>query len=175
MKTFLVSAALVLFSVSGFAYQSQFGLGDVGDFRLEAIGRYKFSDFATIDLMPTNAPSSNGLYRVRCQVIFTDSDDDRPLETDLQRRGLQLTGDWLLDQLKVFVAENYVGAEFDDLLGKFYSGVIGIDVNERFPLSVKERMADVGLDLDVVRIQVLADADLLSELRALFAKVVQEQ
>lgn len=163
-KLFLVAFWTVL-SFSGFAYQAQFGLSEVGDYKLEAIGKCRFSNFMEVNLAPTNAPSTNGVYTVRCQVIYTDSADEGPIVTDFQRWGLRLTGDWLLDQLKDFISENYVGAEFDDLLGKFYAGAVGVDLNERFPLVIKEKMADAGLNLDVVRIQVLAEADLLRALR----------
>ena len=166
MKKLLVLVVLAILSMPGFAYRSQFGVSEVGNAKLEAIGKYKFSDFVTVDLAPTNAPSTNAVYAVRCQVIYTDRDEDGPLDTDLQRRGLQLTGGWLLEQLEDFVAANYSGAEFADLIQNYYIGAVGVDINQRFPLVVKERMAEVGLDLDVVRVQVLADADLLRELQA---------
>ena len=165
MKKWFLVAVLAVLSLSGLSYQAQFGLNEVGNYRLEAVGKCRFSDFVDVNLAPTNAPSTNGVYAVRCQVIYTDSADEGPIVTEFQRWGLRLTGDWLLDQLKDFISENYVGAEFDDLVGKFYAGAFGVDLNERFPLVVKEKMADAGLNLDVVRIQVLAEADLLRALR----------
>lgn len=165
MKKFFVVIAFVL-SVTSFAYQSQFGVSELGDFRLEALGRYMFSDFASVDLAPVHAPSSNGVYSVRCQIVFTNEGEDGPLENDAQRLRLQLTGGWLLDQLKDFVSANYTGAEFSDLVQNYYIGAFGVDINQRFPAVVKERMSDVGLNLNVVRVQVLADADLLRELNA---------
>ena len=165
MKKSFFAWVLAVLSLPGLSYQAQFGLNEVGNYRLEAVGKCRFSDFVDVNLAPTNAPSANGVYSVRCQVIYTDSADEGPIVTNLQRWELRLTGDWLVDQLKDFISENYVGAEFDDLVGKFYAGSFGVDLNERFPLVVKEKMANAGLNLDVVRIQVLAEADLLRALR----------
>ena len=59
MKKLFLVAFWTALSFSGFAYQAQFGIGAFGDVRLEAVGKFKFSDFALIDLAPTNAPKAS--------------------------------------------------------------------------------------------------------------------
>ena len=98
-------------------------------------------------------------------MIFTDSDGDRPLTTDLQRQAYQLRGMLLMDHLRDFIAEKYAGADYADLLWKFYVGAVGIDINQLFPAYVKEKMADV--DLDIVQVQVFPADDLFEDLRKL--------
>lgn len=163
MKNLLFLTSVAILSFSAFAVVPQFGINGIGDFSLVTLGKYTFSTPVSIELMPTNAPSTNGTYAVRCQVIYVDGDLQSPSnEDDLE--ALRQTGDWLIDQLKVFIADNYRGAEFDDLVRRYYEGAIGSDLDQQFPLFVTERMQEAGLDVEVVKVQVSAEGDLRTEL-----------
>ena len=141
----------MLLAVSVFASVPQFGLNAIGDFSLVTLGKYTFSTPVMIDLAPTNAPSTNGTYAVKCQVIYVDGDLQAPTN-ELELEKLRQTGDWLTAQLKDFVADNYRGAEYEDLVRRYYEGAIGIDLDQQFPAFVRERKAEANLDIEIVKV-----------------------
>ena len=149
----------MLLAVSAFASVPQFGLNAIGDFSLVTLGKYTFSTPVLIDLAPTNAPSTNGTYAVKCQVIYVDGDLQAPTN-ELELEKLRQTGDWLTAQLKDFVADNYRGAEYEDLVRRYYEGAIGIDLEQQFPAFVRERKAEANLDIEIVKVQIFAEGDL---------------
>lgn len=149
----------MLLAVSVFASVPQFGLNAIGDFSLVTLGKYTFSTPVMIDLAPTNAPSTNGTYAVKCQVIYVDGDLQAPTN-ELELEKLRQTGDWLTAQLKDFVADNYRGAEYEDLIRRYYEGAIGIDLDQQFPAFVRERKAEANLDIEIVKVQIFAEGDL---------------
>lgn len=149
----------MLLAVSVFASVPQFGLNAIGDFSLVTLGKYTFSTPVMVDLAPTNAPSTNGTYAVKCQVIYVDGDLQAPTN-ELELEKLRQTGDWLTAQLKDFVADNYRGAEYEDLVRRYYEGAIGIDLDQQFPAFVRERKAEANLDIEIVKVQIFAEGDL---------------
>lgn len=149
----------MLLAVSVFASVPQFGLNAIGDFSLVTLGKYTFSTPVMIDLAPTNAPLTNGTYAVKCQVIYVDGDLQAPTN-ELELEKLRQTGDWLTAQLKDFVADNYRGAEYEDLIRRYYEGAIGIDLDQQFPAFVRERKAEANLDIEIVKVQIFAEGDL---------------
>lgn len=149
----------MLLAVSAFASVPQFGLNAIGDFSLVTLGKYTFSTPVMVDLAPTNAPSTNGTYAVKCQVIYVDGDLQAPTN-ELELEKLRQTGDWLTAQLKDFVADNYRGAEYEDLVRRYYEGAIGIDLDQQFPAFVRERKAEANLDIEIVKVQIFAEGDL---------------
>lgn len=149
----------MLLAVSVFASVPQFGLNAIGDFSLVTLGKYTFSTPVMVDLAPTNAPSTNGTYAVKCQVIYVDGDLQAPTN-ELELEKLRQTGDWLTAQLKDFVADNYRGAEYEDLIRRYYEGAIGIDLDQQFPAFVRERKAEANLDIEIVKVQIFAEGDL---------------
>ena len=149
----------MLLAVSVFASVPQFGLNAIGDFSLVTLGKYTFSTPVMIDLAPTNAPSTNGTYAGKCQVIYVDGDLQAPTN-ELELEKLRQTGDWLTAQLKDFVADNYRGAEYEDLVRRYYEGAIGIDLDQQFPAFVRERKAEANLDIEIVKVQIFAEGDL---------------
>lgn len=149
----------MLLAVSAFASVPQFGLNAIGDFSLVTLGKYTFSTPVMVDLAPTNAPSTNGTYAVKCQVIYVDGDLQAPTN-ELELEKLRQTGDWLTAQLKDFVADNYRGAEYEDLIRRYYEGAIGIDLDQQFPAFVRERKAEANLDIEIVKVQIFAEGDL---------------
>lgn len=159
MKKICFTAGAMLLAVSVFASVPQFGLNAIGDFSLVTLGKYTFSTPVMIDLAPTNAPSTNGTYAVKCQVIYVDGDLQAPTN-ELELEKLRQTGDWLTAQLKDFVADNYRGAEYEDLIRRYYEGAIGIDLDQQFPAFVRERMAEANLDIEIVKVQIFAEGDL---------------
>ena len=159
MKKISFTAGAMLLAVSVFASVPQFGLNAIGDFSLVTLGKYTFSTPVMIDLAPTNAPSTNGTYAVKCQVIYVDGDLQAPTN-ELELEKLRQTGDWLTAQLKDFVADNYRGAEYEDLVRRYYEGAIGIDLDQQFPAFVRERKAEANLDIEIVKVQIFAEGDL---------------
>ena len=159
MKKISFTAGAMLLAVSVFASVPQFGLNAIGDFSLVTLGKYTFSTPVMIDLAPTNAPLTNGTYAVKCQVIYVDGDLQAPTN-ELELEKLRQTGDWLTAQLKDFVADNYRGAEYEDLIRRYYEGAIGIDLDQQFPAFVRERMAEANLDIEIVKVQIFAEGDL---------------
>ena len=149
----------MLLAVSAFASVPQFGLNAIGDFSLVTVGENTCSTPVMIDLAPTNAPLTNGTYAVKCQVIYVDGDLQAPTN-ELELEKLRQTGDWLTAQLKDFVADNYRGAEYEDLVRRYYEGAIGIDLDQQFPAFVRERMAEANLDIEIVKVQIFAEGDL---------------
>ena len=149
----------MLLAVSVFASVPPFGLNAIGDFSLVTLGKYTFSTPVMIDLAPTNAPLTNGTYAVKCQVIYVDGDLQAPTN-ELELEKLRQTGDWLTAQLKDFVADNYRGAEYEDLVRRYYEGAIGIDLDQQFPAFVRERKAEANLDIEIVKVQIFAEGDL---------------
>ena len=149
----------MLLAVSAFASVPQFGLNAIGDFSLVTLGKYTFSTPVMIDLAPTNAPLTNGTYAVKCQVIYVDGDLQAPTN-ELELEKLRQAGDWLTAQLKDFVADNYRGAEYEDLVRRYYEGAIGIDLDQQFPAFVRERKAEANLDIEIVKVQIFAEGDL---------------
>lgn len=159
MKKISFTAGAMLLAVSVFASVPQFGLNAIGDFSLVTLGKYTFSTPVMIDLAPTNAPLTNGTYAVKCQVIYVDGDLQAPTN-ELELEKLRQTGDWLTAQLKDFVADNYRGAEYEDLVRRYYEGAIGIDLDQQFPAFVRERKAEANLDIEIVKVQIFAEGDL---------------
>ena len=159
MKKISFTAGAMLLAVSVFASVPQFGLNAIGDFSLVTLGKYTFSTPVMIDLAPTNAPLTNGTYAVKCQVIYVDGDLQAPTN-ELELEKLRQTGDWLTAQLKDFVADNYRGAEYEDLIRRYYEGAIGIDLDQQFPAFVRERKAEANLDIEIVKVQIFAEGDL---------------
>lgn len=149
----------MLFTLSSFAAVPQFGLNAIGDFSLVTLGKYTFSTPVVIDLAPTNAPATNATCAVRCQVIYVDGDVQTPTN-ELELEKVRQTGDWLTEQLKDFIADNYCGAEYADLVRRYYEGAIGFDVDRRFPAYVRGLMAEVGIDIEIVKVQIFAEGDL---------------
>ena len=159
MRKICFTAGAKLLAVSAFASVPQFGLNAIGDFSLVTLGKYTFSTPVMIDLAPTNAPLTNGTYAVKCQVIYVDGDLQAPTN-ELELEKLRQTGDWLTAQLKDFVADNYRGAEYEDLVRRYYEGAIGIDLDQQFPAFVRERKAEANLDIEIVKVQIFAEGDL---------------
>lgn len=159
MKKFSVAVGAMLLALSSFSSVPQFGLNAIGDFSLVTLGKYTFSTPVMVDLAPTNAPSTNGTYAVKCQVIYVDGDLQTPTN-ELELEKLRQTGDWLTGQLKDFIADNYRGAEYEDLVRRYYEGAIGIDLDQQFPAFVRAHMEEAGLDIEIVKVQIFAEGDL---------------
>lgn len=139
----------------------QWEINDIGDSGLVSIGKYTFCNSTVIDLMPKNAPITDASYSVRCQVIYVAKD-----EWEWEKR--RQTCVWLTNVLKNFMVERYSGFEFEDLIGRYYGGAIGDDVDEQFWSYVQGRMSEADLeeDLDIesVSVQICAEGELRNAL-----------
>ena len=159
MKKSLVFWAAALASMAVCAAVPHLGLNAIGDLGLVMLGEYAFSNPLTVDLAPTNAPDADGVYSVRCQIIYVDEDVQVPKD-DVSLELLRQTGDWLTDRLREFIEGNYARAEFENLRDRYFEGAIGIDLDEKFPAFVRARMIEANLKVDVVKVQIFADGDL---------------
>lgn len=159
MKKLPIAVFSLLVASTVFAATPHLGPNAIGDLGLVTLGEYAFSNPVIIDLAPTNAPQTNGVYAIRCQIIYVDEDVQVPKD-EQAFEDLRQTGDWLTEQLKAFIAENYAGAEFEDLCSRYFEGAIGIDLAIRFPFFVWDRMGEADRRIDIVKVQVFADGDL---------------
>lgn len=159
MRKLAVAAGAMLLALSSLAMVPQFGLNAIGDFSLVTLGKYTFSTPVVVDLAPTNAPTTNVTCAVRCQVIYVDGDVQTPTN-ELELEKLRQTGDWLTGLLKDFIADNYRGAEYEDLVRRYYEGAIGVDLDRQFPAFVRAHMGEADLDIEIVKVQIFAEGDL---------------
>ena len=159
MKKILTVLATALISTTVVAAIPHLGLNAIGDLGLVTLGEYAFSNPLTVNLAPTNAPLADGVYAIRCQIIYVDEDVQVPKD-DVSLELLRQTGDWLTDRLREFIEGNYAGAEFEDLRDRYFEGAIGIDLAEKFPAFVRARMVEANLKVDIVKVQIFADGDL---------------
>ena len=71
-----------------------------------------------IDLKPTNAPNADATYSISCIIEYKDNKHLRP-KPGSEREQVRTTGDLLNEWLKELVEDQYVGAEFSELVSTF--------------------------------------------------------
>lgn len=125
-----------------FAHDYQVASNAIGDWRLVTLGGYTLAKPISIDLTPQGAPESNGVYSVRCQVVYKDAEIARPQSADEFARMLA-TGTQLNEWLQAFVLAQYGTADFDDLTEKYGAGRLAEDCNALFPAYVIQQMAQL--------------------------------
>lgn len=160
-KTLMVVAAMLSMASAAYAgYDCQVASNDIGDWNLVTIGGYTFAKSISLDLAPTNAPKADARYSIRCQVVYQDRNLPRP-KTEKEMGFARATGGLLNIWLKEFVAEQYVGAEYSDLLSKYCDGRFTEDLNVRFPAYVVEKIAEMDEDerVDVAAVTVTVNAE----------------
>ncbi len=144
----------------------------IGDWSVVTIGGFTFAKTISIDLAPTNAPMADASYAIRCQVIYRDAKVYRP-ETIEELVFVRQTGALLNAWLREFVTEQYVGAEFKELVEAYFQKNLAKDLNSKFPAFVREKIdamdSSARPDVDTVTVTVEAEGELRSALVELYA------
>lgn len=176
LKVFSVLAAVAFSAVSAMAdaYPYLCQPNVIGDRRLVSIDGVKtsFARDVVVDLLPTNAPA--GSYEIRCRVVYADPDMPIPGERIEQFDHFERIDGLLEGWLREFVASEYVGAEFRDLVARYYQGDLAKDLDVMFKRYAGERLAELekageGVRLDVIMVEVSSAADLRRWLVATYA------
>ena len=166
-KMLMLLAAVLAIAAAHAEYDCQVVSNGIGDWNLLTIGGYTFAKPVSIDLSPTNAPNADAQYSIRCQVVYQDRNIPRP-KTKKEMRFARATGNLLNIWLKDFVADQYVGAEYSDLLSKYCDGRFTEDLNGRFPAYVAEKIAemddDMRIDIAAVTVTVNAEGEFFADL-----------
>ena len=171
-KITTIAAAMLLTASAAYAeYDCQTVTSGIGDWNLLTLGGFTFAKPMSVDLAPTNAPKADAQYSIRCQVVYQDRNLPRP-ETDEETVVARATGKLLNGWLKELVADQYVGAEYSDLLSKYYDGRFTEDLNARFPAYVAEKIAEmedgVRIDIAAVTVTVNAEGEFFADLAELW-------
>ena len=178
-KTLIVVAAMLSMVSAAYAgYDCQVASNGIGDWNLVTIGGYTFAKSISLDLAPTNAPKSEAQYSIRCQVVYQDRNIPRP-KTEKEMDFARATGSLLNIWLKELVADQYGGAEYADLLSKYFAGWFTEDINARFPAYVAEKIAemddDVRIDIAAVTVTVNAEGEFYADLAELWRQQTPAQ
>ncbi len=156
------------------AYDCQIIGSGIGDSNLLTLGGFTFAKPISVDLKPKNAPNAGVRYSIRCQVVYEDKNLQRP-ETDDEVKVARETGSLLNELLLVFVADQYVGADFSELLSVYYARQFTDDLNEKFQDYVTEKLSamDVGRRINIATVTVTVNAE--GEFRAALAELKRQQ
>ena len=177
-KALIVVAAVLSMTSAVCAHDFDPIVNGIGDWDILTLGGYTFARSISIDLAPTNAPKADARYSIRCQVVYKDNNIPRP-KTDEEKALVRATGSLLNIWLKEVVAEQYVGAEYSDLLSKHYDKQFTENLNELFPAYVAEKIAemddDVRIDVAVVTVTVNAEGELHADLVELWRQQTSAQ
>ena len=166
-KILMLFAAVLAIAVAHAEYDCQVVSNGIGDWNLLTLGGYTFAKSISMDLSPTNAPKADAQYSIRCQIVYKDNNLPRPM-TDEETVVARATGNLLNDWLKELVADQYVGAEYADLVSTYCDGRLTEDLNGRFPAYVAEKTAvmddDERIDIAAVTVTVNAEGEFYAEL-----------
>lgn len=167
LKVFSVLAATALSAAVAMAdaYPYLCQPNVIGDRRLVTIDGVKasFASDVVMDLQPTNAPT--GRFEIRCRVVYADPDMPIPGEQVDQFEHFEKVDEMLEGWLRAFVASEYAGVEFSDLVARYYRGYLAKDLDSAFRQYAGERLAELGregdgLRVDVIMVEVVSAADL---------------
>ena len=178
-KKLMVVAAMLSMASAVYAwFDCQVASNGIGDWNLVTLGGYTFAKSISVDLAPTNAPKADAQYSIRCQVVYQDRNLPRP-KTDEERDEARKTGNRLNDWLKELVADQYVGAEYSDLLSKYFDVQFAEDLNCRFPAYAAEKIAEMDederIDIATVTVTVNAEGEFYADLAELWRQQVSAQ
>ena len=177
VKNLMLLMVALIASFSAYAYDYQVASNELGDWNLVTLGGFTLTKSFSVDLAPTNAPADDLTYAINCKIIYSDNDITRP-RTDEELKIVRQTGSVLNAWLKDFIAEQYRGAEFDELIKTYISGNFAEDLNDRFPKYVKEQndalSSDERLDIDTVTVEVEAVGAFKGVLEAYRAEAAAE-
>ena len=171
-KIIIASMSMLMCSIAVAAFDCQTSVNGIGDWNVVTVGGFTFGKIVSIDLAPTNAPDVNMRYSARYQVIYRDNLIQRPMSDD-EFEQVRDTGDTLNLWLKEFVADEYAGLEYDDLLDVYISGDFAQNLNECFPKYVADEISKMApgdrFDIDTVTVVIAAEGafkeDLESEMK----------
>ncbi len=113
-----------------------------------------------IDLKPTNAPNADATYPISCIIEYKDNKHLRP-KPGSEREQVRTTGDLLNEWLKELVEDQYVGAEFSELVSTFGDESFEDDLRGDFDMRVGEKIdalnLDDSIDVEIVAVRVYAE------------------
>lgn len=160
MKTiaYLVSAAVLSLTGAAVAYDCQTVDTTIGDRDILVIGGYTFARPIEFDFAPTNAPSTNVSYTAEFRLVYLN--DELPRATEENLGEVLNTGNLLNGWLREFLEEQYAGADFEELMTKYYDKSLAADVNEKFPCYLEPKLrafdASVAESIHSVTVNVTA-------------------
>ncbi len=161
MKT-LSSTLVFLLAIASTAFAEVTLKNGIGDRILVSVGRgVTLAKPVTIDLMPTNAPVSDASYSIRCRIIYEDDEIPTPTEDSLDRvwDTWELLNKWLGE----FVSSKYAGMEYEDLITYYYAKELSVEINDLFPVYVKEQLREMAAEerpkITTVTVEVEADGE----------------
>ena len=171
-KIIMASVSALMCSIAVAAFDCQTSVNGIGDWNVVTVGGFTFGKIVSIDLAPTNAPDMNMRYSARCRIIYRDNLIQRPMSDD-EFEQVRDTGDTLNLWLKEFVADEYAGLEYDDLLDVYIRGEFAQNLNECFPKYVADEISKMApgdrFDIDTVTVVIAAEGafkeDLESEMK----------
>ena len=181
-KIIIASISVLMCSIAVAAFDCQTSENGIGDWNVVTVGGFTFGKIVSIDLAPTNAPDMNMRYAARCQIIYRDNLIQRPMSDD-EFEQVRDTGDTLNLWLKEFVADEYAGLEYDDLLDVYISGDFAQNLNECFPKYVADEISKMApedrFDIDTVTVVIAAEGafkeDLEKEMKKTKTKKVSRE
>lgn len=131
----------------------------IGDWKIFTLGGYTLAEPMVVDLAPTNAPDPNARYSLRCQVAYKDNVIPRPstdAEFELVLKIAGIMNSWLRE----FIDQEYVGAEYEELLKAYKSGAVRKDLVKKFPDYVAAQISVMDpserLDIETVTVDIEA-------------------
>lgn len=142
MKTFscLVSAAVLSLVGAALAYDCQTVDTTIGDRDVLVIGGYTFARPIEFDFAPTNAPSTNVSYTAEFRLVYLN--DELPRATEENLGEVLGTGSLLNGWLREFLEEQYSGADFEELMTKYFDKSLAADINEKFPAYLEPKLME---------------------------------
>ena len=167
IKYFLSLAAALIGATVVAEHDYQCYSNDIGDFKILTIGGYTFAEPIVIDLAPTNAPDATARYSLRCRVAYKDNLTPRPTSDAEFELVLNIAG-VMNSWLKEFIGQEYVGAEYAELLKAYKSGEIRKDLEQKFPEYVAEQISALKPsgrpDIETVTVEIEAEGSFKHEL-----------
>ena len=131
-KHFLLFVVAIACATAFARHNYQCYSNTIGDWKILTLGGYTLAEPMVVDLAPTNAPDANARYSLRCQVAYKDNVIPRPTseaEFELVLKIAGVMNSWLKD----FIDQEYVGAEYEELLKAYKSGSVRKDLAKKFP------------------------------------------
>lgn len=120
------------------AYDCQTVDTTIGDRDILVIGGFTFTRPFEFDFAPTNAPSTNVTYAAEFRLVYINDELSRATEENFEevlKTSVLLNG-WLRD----FLEEQYSGADYDELIAKYYDKSLASDLNDKFPEYLESRL-----------------------------------
>jgi len=137
----LVALFSLVFVNNTFAYDCQTVDTTIGDRDILVIGGFTFTRPFEYDFAPTNAPSSNVTYTAEFRLVYLN--DELPRATDDNFNEVLNTSGLLNGWLREFLDDQYAGADYEELLAKYFDKSLVSDLNRKFPEYLDTKLAEI--------------------------------